>query len=144
MGNSVCVSLQAWRAVDRAYVDKNFNGQSWFRVREMYLKKENMRTREETYTAIKKLLASLGDPFTRFLDPDQYDQLKRGTSGAVTGVGLEVAFAQKSDPQGPPQLMVRCGRSPNMSATHTHITAGHTDEYCTWSCRLWKLKWCRW
>jgi hypothetical protein len=24
---------QAWRAVDRAYVDKGFNGQSWFRVR---------------------------------------------------------------------------------------------------------------
>lgn len=23
---------QAWRAVDRAYVDKSFNGQSWFRV----------------------------------------------------------------------------------------------------------------
>ena len=24
---------QAWRAVDRAYVDKSFNGQSWFKVR---------------------------------------------------------------------------------------------------------------
>ena len=24
--------LEAWRAVDRAYVDKSFNGQSWFRV----------------------------------------------------------------------------------------------------------------
>ena len=24
--------LQAWRAVDRAYVDKTFNGQSWFKV----------------------------------------------------------------------------------------------------------------
>ncbi len=26
------VCAQAWRAVDRAYVDKGFNGQSWFRV----------------------------------------------------------------------------------------------------------------
>lgn len=25
--------MQAWRAVDRAYVDKTFNGQSWFKVR---------------------------------------------------------------------------------------------------------------
>lgn len=24
--------LEAWRAVDRAYVDKNFNGQTWFKV----------------------------------------------------------------------------------------------------------------
>ena len=27
----ICL-LQAWRAVDRAYVDKSFNGQSWFKV----------------------------------------------------------------------------------------------------------------
>lgn len=25
--------LEAWRAVDRAYVDKSFNGQNWFKVR---------------------------------------------------------------------------------------------------------------
>lgn len=25
--------LEAWRAIDRAYVDKSFNNQSWFRVR---------------------------------------------------------------------------------------------------------------
>jgi hypothetical protein len=25
--------LEAWRAVDRAYVDKKFNGQNWFKVR---------------------------------------------------------------------------------------------------------------
>jgi hypothetical protein len=24
--------LEAWRAVDRAYVDKSFNGQNWFKV----------------------------------------------------------------------------------------------------------------
>ena len=24
--------LEAWRAIDRAYVDKSFNNQSWFRV----------------------------------------------------------------------------------------------------------------
>lgn len=34
--------LEAWRAVDRAYVDRSFNGQSWFRYRENALKKEAM------------------------------------------------------------------------------------------------------
>ena len=35
--------LEAWRAVDRAYVDKSFNGQSWFRVRSGFLqRKEDM------------------------------------------------------------------------------------------------------
>lgn len=27
--------LEAWRAVDRAYVDKSFNGQNWFKVRQL-------------------------------------------------------------------------------------------------------------
>ncbi|KAL2621949.1 hypothetical protein R1flu_002154 [Riccia fluitans] len=84
--------LEAWRAVDRAYVDKSFNGQSWFRYREDALRKEPMNTREETYTAIKKMLATLDDPFTRFLEPEKFKSLKSGTSGALTGVGLEVGF----------------------------------------------------
>jgi len=29
--------MQAWRAVDRAYVDKTFNGQSWFKVKPPYV-----------------------------------------------------------------------------------------------------------
>jgi carboxyl-terminal processing protease len=91
--NEQLVYLDAWRAVDRAYVDKKFNGQNWFKVREDALKKEPMRNREETYAAIRRLLASLDDPFTRFLDPDQYAALRRSTSGAVTGVGVEVSFS---------------------------------------------------
>ncbi|KAI8003243.1 hypothetical protein LOK49_LG08G02570 [Camellia lanceoleosa] len=42
--------LEAWRTIDRAYVDKNFNGQSWFRYRENALRNEPMNTREETCT----------------------------------------------------------------------------------------------
>jgi hypothetical protein len=30
--NEQLLFLEAWRAVDRAYVDKSFNGQSWFKV----------------------------------------------------------------------------------------------------------------
>lgn len=40
--------LEAWRTIDRAYVDKSFNGQSWFRYRENALRMEPMNTREET------------------------------------------------------------------------------------------------
>ena len=109
--------------MDRAYVDKDFNGQSWFRVRETYLKQENMRSRDETYTAIKKLLASLGDPFTRLLEPEQYDQLRRGTSGSVTGVGLEVAFSMAAGAKEAPQLMVRQHQT-NMLLLHTYDAQG--------------------
>lgn len=87
--------LEAWRAVDRAYVDKSFNGQSWFRLREKYVKEVDMSSTKATYAAIRKALATLDDPFTRFLEPVQYAALRRGTSGSVTGVGLEVGFDTK-------------------------------------------------
>ncbi|KAJ6430283.1 hypothetical protein OIU84_021645 [Salix udensis] len=66
--------LEAWRTIDRAYVDKTFNGQSWFRYRENALRNEPMNTREETYTAIRKMLATLDDPFTRFLEPEKLEE----------------------------------------------------------------------
>ncbi|KAK9905938.1 hypothetical protein WJX75_009244 [Coccomyxa subellipsoidea] len=92
--------LEAWRAVDRAYVDKSFNGQSWFRLRERYMKEEDMNSTKATYAAIRKALATLDDPFTRFLEPAQYAALRRGTAGSLTGVGLEVGFDTKPSGSG--------------------------------------------
>uniref|UniRef100_A0A6S8GX33 C-terminal processing peptidase n=1 Tax=Dunaliella tertiolecta TaxID=3047 RepID=A0A6S8GX33_DUNTE len=92
--------LDTWRAVDRAYVDKTFNGQSWFKLREQFLKKEPMNSREETYAAIRKLLATLDDPFTRFLEPSRLDALRKGTRGAVVGVGVEVTYDESQGQNG--------------------------------------------
>eukprot|EP00884_Botryococcus_braunii_P009995 jgi/Botrbrau1/18998/Bobra.0100s0032.1 len=98
--NEQLLFLEAWRAVDRAYVDKSFNGNSWFRLRERYLKEVRMDNRQETYDAIRSALAVLDDPFTRFLEPQQYAALKRKSAGAVTGVGLEVGFGSSSGTSG--------------------------------------------
>ncbi|KAK6117371.1 hypothetical protein DH2020_048889 [Rehmannia glutinosa] len=68
--------LEAWRTIDRAYIDKTFNGQSWFRYRENALRSEPMNTREETYAAIRKMVATLDDPFTRFLEPQKFKSLR--------------------------------------------------------------------
>jgi carboxyl-terminal processing protease len=84
--------LEAWRAVDRAYVDKTFAGQPWFRVREKYLRDVPMRSRAETHAAIRSLLASLDDPFTRFLDPAAAASTQAGRAGSVVGVGLEIGY----------------------------------------------------
>ncbi|KAK1266995.1 hypothetical protein QJS04_geneDACA000066 [Acorus gramineus] len=84
--------LEAWRMVDRAYYDKSFNGQSWFRYRENALRNEPMNTREETYMAIKKMLSTLEDPFTRLLEPEKFKSLRSGNQGALTGVGLSIGY----------------------------------------------------
>jgi carboxyl-terminal processing protease len=81
---------EVWRIVDRAYVDNTFNQQNWWFVRQHALK-QPLNNRESTYQAIQQMLASLDDPFTRLLKPDQYRSLQTNTSGELMGVGLQIA-----------------------------------------------------
>ena len=74
-------------------------------VKEAYLKQKPMASREETYAAIRELTALLNDPFTRFLEPARFSALKRGNTGDVTGVGLEVGFDSSAGAAG--SLLVR-------------------------------------
>jgi len=85
------IFMQAWRIVNNAYIDDTFNHQNWWFLREKTLKR-GLANRDETYAAIQKMLASLEDPFTRFLNPDQYRSLQVNTSGELSGVGLQIAL----------------------------------------------------
>ena len=79
----------AWRIVNQAYVDETFNHQNWWAIREKKLKPP-FADRKEAYEAIRSVLGSLDDPFTRFLEPAQYRSLRTSTSGELSGVGLQV------------------------------------------------------
>ncbi|RMH65876.1 MAG: PDZ domain-containing protein [Cyanobacteria bacterium J003] len=81
---------EAWRIVNQAYVDPPFNGQNWWLVREKALK-HSLRDREATYAAIQGMLATLEDPFTRFLRPEQFRSLQTTTAGELIGVGLQIS-----------------------------------------------------
>lgn len=82
---------EAWRFVDRAYVDDTFNHQNWWLARQKALK-QPLSNKEQAYAAIQQMLASLDDPFTRLLKPDQYRSLQTNTSGELTGVGLQISL----------------------------------------------------
>ncbi len=82
---------EVWRIVNRSYLDETFNHQNWSAVRLKALEKP-LKDQKATYAAIQKMLKSLDDPFTRFLDPEQYHSLQVNTSGELTGVGLQIAL----------------------------------------------------
>ena len=46
--------------------------------------------RELTYDAIRGMLHALGDPFTRFLDPDSYKKMREENEGSFTGIGAQL------------------------------------------------------
>ncbi len=86
---------EVWRIVNRTYLDDTFNHQNWASMRQKALQKP-LDNQQAAYGAIQNMLKSLDDPFTRFLDPEQYRSLQVNTSGELTGVGLQIALNPQS------------------------------------------------
>ncbi|MGF1568084.1 MAG: carboxyl-terminal processing protease CtpA [Nodosilinea sp.] len=89
---------EVWRIVNRAYVDETFNHQNWWFIRQRALERP-LKTHADTYQAIEAMLASLDDPYTRLLPPEQYRSLQTSTAGELTGVGLQITKDEGQDGQ---------------------------------------------
>ena len=103
-GRSVRAALQdspkavldeAWQIVNREYVDGTFNKNNWLAVRQELLNK-NYTTRQQAYDALRDALKKLNDPYTRFMDPKQYEALSNQTSGELSGVGIRLEVNDKT------------------------------------------------
>ena len=86
---------EVWQIVNNHYVDRSFNHADWQKTRQELLSK-NYTDKQQAYQAIREALKQLGDPYTRFLDPDEYEELTSQTSGELTGVGLRLGIEEKT------------------------------------------------
>jgi len=86
---------EAWQIVNREYVDSSFNRVNWQAERQILLDK-SYSSRQEAYAALRKSLEKLDDPYTRFMDPKQYEALSNQTSGEVSGVGIRLEVNEKT------------------------------------------------
>ena len=86
---------EAWQIVNREYVDGTFNRTDWQKTR-VELLKRNYSSRQEAYTAIRASLKKLGDPYTRFMDPQQFQSLNNQTSGEMSGVGIKIEVNRRT------------------------------------------------
>ncbi|MEO0491174.1 MAG: carboxyl-terminal processing protease CtpB [Cyanobacteria bacterium P01_A01_bin.123] len=80
---------EAWQIVNRDYVDSEFNHVDWQAMRQSLLSRD-YTSREAAYGALRQALRRLDDPYTRFLDPQQYAALTDQTAGEVSGVGIRL------------------------------------------------------
>jgi carboxyl-terminal processing protease len=81
---------EVWQLIDRNYVDATFNHTDWKAIRQEYLGR-SYPNREDAYTAIREMLGKLDDPYTRFMDPEEFKNMQVETSGELTGVGIQLA-----------------------------------------------------
>ncbi|MBD3882203.1 PDZ domain-containing protein [Phormidium tenue FACHB-886] len=86
---------EVWQIIDRNYVDSTFNQTDWKAVRQEYLGRA-YGNREEAYEAIREMLKKLDDPYTRFMDPEQFRDMQIDTSGELTGVGISLSHDEET------------------------------------------------
>jgi carboxyl-terminal processing protease len=86
---------EVWTIVQSQYVDGTFNQTDWVAVRQDFLSRK-YDNRKAAYDASREMLKKLNDPYTRFMDPDEYKNMQIDTSGALSGVGIQLAIDEKT------------------------------------------------
>ncbi|KAK9706914.1 hypothetical protein RND81_07G160100 [Saponaria officinalis] len=89
-GTSVGIVEEAWEIVDQGFLDtaspRRWSPQSWLKKKEDILS-SSITTRSKAHNIIQKMLASLGDPYTRFLFPEEFSKMSRYD---MTGIGINL------------------------------------------------------
>ncbi len=88
---------QVWQIVYRDFLDSSggYDLDRWSSLRRDLLAKSYAGT-DESYEAIRGMLASLDDPYTRFLDPKEFKEMQIDTSGELTGVGIQISLDKET------------------------------------------------
>ena len=79
-----------WKIVNKKYYDPSNNAQDWTKWRYRYENK--LKTKEDAYIAIETMLASLNDPYTRFLDPKEFSEETQSIKGSLKGIGTQIGL----------------------------------------------------
>lgn len=77
-----------WRLINNKFVDQTNNYQDWSKWRHKYDSK--IQTNEDAYVAINTMLASLNDPYTKFLDPKEFADETSSIKGSLKGIGIQI------------------------------------------------------
>ncbi|BAQ66819.1 carboxyl-terminal processing protease CtpC [Geminocystis sp. NIES-3709] len=87
---------EVWQVINRKYVDATFNGEDWREIRKEYLGKE-YNDKEQAYEAIREMLKKLDDPYTRFMNPEEFKTMQIDTSGELTGIGIQITKEKETN-----------------------------------------------
>ena len=77
-----------WRLINSKFVDQTNNQQNWAKWRHKY--DNQIRTNEDAYVAINTMVASLNDPYTKFLDPKEFADETSSIKGSLKGIGIQI------------------------------------------------------
>ncbi|MEM8719211.1 MAG: carboxyl-terminal processing protease CtpC [Cyanobacteria bacterium P01_G01_bin.39] len=88
---------EVWQIINHQYVDTTFNNTDWLKIRQEYINNASYGNTEDAYEAIREMLGKLEDPYTRFMNPEEFQNMRIDTSGELTGVGIQIAKDEETD-----------------------------------------------
>ncbi|MDB9312014.1 S41 family peptidase [Spirulina sp. CS-785/01] len=86
---------EVWQIVNNEFVGRDFDQEDW-QVKRQELLSEEYSSHKDAYSAIREALRDLGDPYTRFLNPEQFADLTSQTTGELSGIGLRLVVDESN------------------------------------------------
>ena len=78
-----------WKLIRDNYYDAELNNQSWSRWKEHYHGK--IKNDDDAKVAIDTMLASLKDPYSRYMNKQEYCDQNNSISSKITGIGVNIS-----------------------------------------------------
>ncbi len=84
---------QVWQIIYRDFLDSSgkYKEDNWIKLRKKILTTKYFEN-EDVYLTIKDMLTELDDPYTRFLDPKEFNEMRIDTTGELMGVGIQISL----------------------------------------------------
>ena len=79
---------QTWSLIKSSYFDDDMNEQNWARWKKRYSHK--IKTEEDAYIAINTMLASLNDPYSKFLNKNEFEEQNTTIDSKIYGIGINI------------------------------------------------------
>lgn len=78
-----------WAEIKDNYYDPSLNKQIWYRWKEHYRGK--IKTEADAKVAIDSMLASLNDPYSKYMDKEEYSEQNSSIASKIVGIGVNIA-----------------------------------------------------
>ena len=81
--------LNSWSIIKSNYYNKDLNNQNWAKWKKRYL--YQIKNQEDAYVAINTMLASLDDPYSKFMSEKEFQEQNSAINSKLYGIGINIA-----------------------------------------------------
>lgn len=79
---------KTWKVIYKDYYEPSLNHQDWYRWRTRYQGK--IKTDDDAKVAIDTMIASLNEPYTRFMPQKDFEELTTSITSKIYGIGVNI------------------------------------------------------